>query len=117
MKTRPIFILSIIGVTVGLIGAYISTRQKKAQPPVFNPASNPYTQGIYAQGIVESYQTNGENINLFPEVSGTVKQILVTEGQIVTQGMPLIKLDDSIQSANVEQQKSQAEAALARLEG
>ncbi len=45
------------------------------------PPTNPYSQGIYAEGIVESDQPSGENINVYPEVSGTVKQILVAEGQ------------------------------------
>ena len=30
----------------------------------------PTRTGIYANGIVESYQSNGENINIYPEVAG-----------------------------------------------
>ena len=50
---------------------------------MFDPASNPYASAIYAEGIVESAQTSGENINVYPEVAGTVKQIFVSEGQEV----------------------------------
>gem|GEM_PF-98731 len=85
-------------------------------PPVFSPASNPYAKGIYANGIVESYQTNGENINIFPEVAGVVKEIYVAEGQSVARGTPLLWIDDSVQRATVAQQQAQAEAALATLE-
>lgn len=90
--------------------------QKKPQPPVFTPASNPYAKGIYSVGIIESYQTNGENINIYPEVTGIVTKILVTEGQSVYRGTPLLIMDDSVQRATTEQLKSQAEAAFALLE-
>jgi HlyD family secretion protein len=116
MRNKVLFALSIMGVLVGLVSAYIYGMQKKPQPPVFNPAPNPYAKGIYTNGIIESYQTNGENINIYPEVSGTITKILVSEGQIVRKGTPLLMIDDSVQKATVEQQKSQAEAALALLE-
>lgn len=47
-----------------------------------------YSQGIHAEGIVESDQASGSNINVYPEVPCTVKQILVTEGQSVHKGDP-----------------------------
>jgi HlyD family secretion protein len=90
--------------------------QKKPLPPVFDPASNPYAKGIYASGVIESYQKNGENINIYPEVSGTITKILVSEGEVVQRGTPLLLMDDSVQKATTEQLKSQAEAALALLE-
>ena len=49
-------------------------------------------------------------------MSGTVKQILVAEGQEVKAGTPLLLIDDSIQRATVEQLQSQAEAALTVLQ-
>lgn len=116
MKTKLLFILSVIGIMAGLVSAYLFSMQKKPEPPVFKPAPNPYAKGIYANGIIESYQTNGENINIYPEVSGTITQILIAEGQLVPQGTPLLAIDDSVQKATAEQQKSQAEAALSLLE-
>jgi HlyD family secretion protein len=105
----------ILGLVAGLISAYVCGIRRKPLPPAFNPAQNPYVKGIYANGIIESYQSNGANINIFPEVSGTITQILVKEGQTVNQGTPLLLIDDSVQKATVEQQKAQAEAALALL--
>ena len=116
MRNKVIFALSIIGILAGIVSAYIYGMHKKPQPPVFNPAPNPYAKGIYTNGIIESYQNNGENINIYPEVSGTITKILVAEGQIVHKGTPLLMMDDSVQRAIAEQQKSQAEAALALLE-
>ncbi len=116
MRNKVLFSLSVVGILIGLASAYIYGIEKKPQPPLFNPASNPYTKGIYANGIIESYQTNGENVNLYPEVPGTVTEILVSEGQIVKKDTPLVIIDDSVQRATVEQQKSQAEAARALLE-
>jgi HlyD family secretion protein len=115
VRNKVIFILAIIGLLIGIVGSYISSIEKKPQPPAFNPASNPYAKGIYANGIVESYQQNGANINIYPEVPGTIRQILISEGAIVKKGAPLILLDNSIQMATVEQQKSQVELASASL--
>ena len=72
-----------MGLLAACYAAYFSTLTKAALPPVFPPASNPYPEGIYAEGIVESAQSSGENINIYPEVAGTVKQIFVSEGQTV----------------------------------
>lgn len=116
MRNKVLFFLSIMGIVGGLVSVYIYGVQTPPQPPVFDPAPNPYAKGIYTEGIIESYQTNGENINIYPEVSGTVVKILATEGRIVRQGDPLLMLDDSVQRAIVEQQGSQAEAARALLE-
>jgi len=116
VRNKLLFALSAIGILAGLAGAVIYSREKAPQPPVFSPAANPYAKGIYANGIIESYQTNGANINIYPEVSGTITQILVAEGQTVRQASPLLTIDDSVQRALVEQQKSQAEAARALLE-
>jgi HlyD family secretion protein len=113
---KLIFILSFIGLFGGCVVAYVSGITQPALPPAFNPPTNPYSNGIYAEGIVESVQTSGENINMYPEVAGTVKQILVAEGQEVRQGAPLLLIDDSIQKATTEQQKSAAQAAHAMLE-
>ena len=105
-----------MGILAGLVSAYLYGVEKKPLPPAFEPASNPYVKGIYANGIIESYQSNGANINIYPEVSGRIVQILVAEGDSVRQGTPLIMMDDSVQRGVTEQQKSQAEAALALLE-
>ncbi len=116
MRNKILFFFSVLGILAGLVSAYIYGQQKKPQPPVFQPASNPYAKGIYSEGIIESYQTHGENINIYPEVSGTVTKILVAEGQNVRKGTILLVMDDSVQRAIAEQQKSQAEASLALLE-
>lgn len=116
MRNRVIFFLSILGLLAGLVVAYFNGIQKKPQPPAFNPAPNPYAKGIYANCITESYQTNGENINIYPEVSGTVAKILVAEGETVSKGTPLLVMEDSVQRAIVEQQKAQAEAGRTLLE-
>lgn len=116
MNNKIIFILSAIGVSVGLASAYWYSSEKKTPPPVFNPAPNPYAKGIYANGIVESFQLNGENVSLYPEVNGVVSQILVSEGQSVNKGDPLLILNDAVQKATTEQLKAQADAALVVLE-
>jgi len=115
LKSKLLFGVVILGLVAGLVSAYIYGIRKPPLPPAFNPAMNPYVHAIYATGIVESYQSNGSNINIFPEVPGVVDQILVKEGDKVSKGTPLLHLDDSVQRATVEQQKASADAALALL--
>jgi len=116
MNTKMIFIASGMGLLIAMSAAFLSGAEKKVLEPAFNPASNPYTNGIYANGMIESALPSGENINIYPEVAGVVTQILVTEGQVVSKGDTLLVMDDSVQRATVEQLKAQAIAAQIILE-
>lgn len=113
---KLLFVLSFVGLLAGCVVAYLSGVTTPPLPPAFSPPTNPYPKGIYAQGIVESDQPSGENINVYPEVSGTVTRILVAEGQEVKRGTVLVLLDDSIQRATVEQLESQTQAAFTLLQ-
>ena len=115
-RNKIIFTLSIIGVLAALVAAYLFGRERKAQPPVFKPVSSPYESAIYANGIIESDQSSGENINIFPEISGPITRVLAHEGQEVPAGAPLFTIDDSVQRAITEQLRLQSEASLALLE-
>jgi len=112
---KLLFALSFIGLLAGCVVAYLSAITQPPLPPAFSPATNPYPKGIYANGIIESDQTSGANINVYPEVPGTVKKILVAEGQEVKKGTLLLLIDDSVQRATVEQLQSQAQAAFTLL--
>jgi HlyD family secretion protein len=116
MRNKLIFALVFVGIAVALYSAYVYAVPGKPLPPVFDPAPNPYAQGIYANGIVESAQSHGENVNIYPEVAGTITKILVSEGETVTKGTPLMVIDDTVQRATVDQQRSQADAAQALLD-
>jgi len=116
MKHRVIFALACIGLLAGLVAAFVFGLQPKPQAPVFSPASNPYAHGVYAVGIVESDQPAGENINVYPDVTGAVTRVLVHEGDTVKAGTALLTIDDSVQSATAEQLVAQADAAAALLD-
>lgn len=116
MRNKIIFSLVGLGIVAGLVSAYVYARPRHPLPPAFNPAPNPYGHGIYANGIIESYLSNGANINIYPEVAGTIAKVFVSEGQSVKQGTPLFAIDDSIQRALVEQQRSQVDASHALLD-
>ncbi len=115
MRNKLLVTLAIIGILAGFASAYVFGIKTKPLPPAFTPASNPYEKGIYANGIIESYQTSGENINVYPEVPGVVTKILVAEGQHVNAGLPLLMLEDSVQRAAANQLKAQAESSLAQI--
>jgi HlyD family secretion protein len=115
VRNKLLVALAIIGILAGFVSAYIYGIKTKPLPPAFTPASNPYEKGIYANGILESYQPSGENINIYPEVPGTVAKIMISEGQHVNAGTPLLMLEDSVQRATAEQLKAQAESAKAQI--
>ena len=115
MRIPIIIALSVIGILAGLVSAYILGIERKAQPPVFAPVSSPYDSAIYANGIVESDQGSGSNINIYPEVTGPLTRVAAAEGQQVAAGALLATIDDSVQRATVAQLAKQAEAALTQL--
>jgi HlyD family secretion protein len=114
-KNRWLFLMSALGALIGVVAAVIYAQQKPPLPPVFQPAANPYRSGIYANGIVESDQQSGANVNVYPEVTGTVMHIAVQEGQAVKRGDELLTIEDSVQRALAAQQAAQADAADAQL--
>lgn len=116
MNRKLLFVLAALGLGAGLASAYVFSLKKSALPPAFTPVSNPYPKGIFATGIIESDQASGANVNLYPEVSGPVVQVLVAEGEVVRKGTVLLKIDDSVQRPTVEQLQAQSEAALAVLD-
>jgi HlyD family secretion protein len=116
MRNRILFAFVGLGLVGAIASAYVHARPRHAVAPAFSPAPNPFGDGIYANGIVESYQSNGANVNLYPEVAGTVVKVFVAEGQSVTRGTPLFSIDDGVQRALVDQQQAQVEAARARLD-
>ncbi len=102
MKNRILFGLAALGLLAGLIAAHYMGEKSPPLPPAFKPAENPYPAGIYAEGIIESRQPSASDIPLFPEVSATVIRILVSEGESVAKGAPLIQLDDSVPKAQMD---------------
>ncbi|MGN6669755.1 MAG: HlyD family secretion protein [Trinickia sp.] len=116
MKQKLLFLLAFAGFLAGIVAAYVYGVQEPPHPPVFSPAANPYAHGVYAEGIVESDQATGENVNLYPEVTGRVTRILVHEGQTVSAGAVLLSIDDAVQRATTAQLDAQAQAAATMLD-
>lgn len=70
-------------------------------------------EAIQATGQIEAVQS----IDLRPEVEGRIREILVREGQLVDQGMPLFKVDDAelrAQAARADAERQLAQQALER---
>jgi len=114
--TKLVFALAGVGCVAAVVAAIALNQRPAPQPAVFEPASNPYGQGIFANGIVESDLPSGSNINVYPEVAGTIVEVLVREGRAVRRSEVLLRLDDRVQRATAEQQRAQAQAAQAMLE-
>ena len=116
MRNKALVALAIVGFLLGVSGAWYFGSTHSAQRPAFKPAESPYVSGIYTTGIVESLQGSGENVNIFPEVTGRVTHMWVSEGDEVKAGAPLFDIDSSVQQAAVDSQKATAEAAFSVLE-
>ena len=115
MKTRLLFIIATLGLLAGAVSVYVYTVKIDPQTPLA-VSYNPYDNGIYASGIVESFQANGSNVNIYPEVSGKIIKVFALDGQNVKQGDPLLAIDASVQKAIVAKDAAQARAAFALLE-
>ncbi len=115
MRNKILFILATLGIVLGVVSAYTYSRQAPPQPPL-TTNNDPYAQGLFANGIIESYDAHGENINIYPQVAGRVTAVDVTDGQTVARGAPLFDLYDRIQQEVVAQNKAQMEAARALLD-
>lgn len=102
MKKPILFALAVLGVLGGLTAAYLFGRTPQTLPPAFAPATSTYDTAIYANGIIESEQSGGSNIVIYPQVAGPLTQVLVHEGQVVTRGVPLVTIDDALPRANFE---------------
>jgi HlyD family secretion protein len=110
-----LFALVAIGLLGGVVSAYVSSRTPQPPPPVFSPSPDPFTNGVFANGIVESYQGHGNNTNIYPVVAGPVTHIFAKEGQQVAEGDTLLEIDDSVQRATTEQLRAQADSARSAL--
>ena len=116
MKHRILFAAAVAGFIASIVAAWVFGIQQAPQPPVFQPAANPYEHGVYATGIVESDQPAGSNINIYPDVGGAVTRLYVHDGDRVKAGDVLLTIDDSVQRASAQQLAAQADAAQALLE-
>ncbi|HDR8988870.1 HlyD family secretion protein [Burkholderia vietnamiensis] len=116
MKRRLVFVAAVLGFLASVVAAWLYGRQEPPQPPVFKPAANPYARGVYANGIVESEQPAGANVNVYPDVSGAVTRIYVHDGDPVKAGDVLLTIDDAVQRASAAQLAAQADAAAALLD-
>ncbi|EGD59004.1 hypothetical protein Y88_1066 [Novosphingobium nitrogenifigens DSM 19370] len=115
IRVRPVYLAAVAGLALALGSAWVLSEHHAAEKPLFKPVSNPYADGIYANGMIESLQPQGIDLALNPEVSGKVARVLVREGDHVRAGQPLLQLDDSIQRPNAEQLDAAAAAAAGTL--
>jgi HlyD family secretion protein len=116
MRNRVLFGVSLIGFVAGLVAAHVAGIKKPAQAPAFKPAENPFPNGIYAEGVVESVQASGSNVSVFPEVSAAVVEVLASEGETVRRGAPLVVLDGSVPRAQAESARASLKNAQDALE-
>ncbi len=77
-------------------------KQEKTQPTV-----DSISESVYASGVVKSKN----QYQVFPVVNGIIKQILVTEGDVVQKGAPLLEIDNETAQLSTENARLAAEYA------
>ncbi len=114
MNIKWLFVVAVGGIFAGIASSiFYNDSNPELKPLSFS--YNPYAAGVYAPGIVESYQQNGSDINIFPEVAATITGVFVKAGQVVVKDAPLFKLDDSVQQAMVSASRAQIDLQRATL--
>ncbi len=108
MNQRPAWILSGLATTGIAFAAWssLAAAAPAAVPATAVPPAAEFAIRIAGTGLVEP---RGEALSLGTEVAGLVREVLVTPGQVVTAGAPLVRLDDRTATARL----GQARAALA----
>lgn len=97
----------------GVAGAVLLVRQQRerppAPPPLAEPTRSPYAHFVAASGLIEARR---ENVAVATPKPGLVTAVFVEVGTTVTNGQPLLQLDDREAAAAV----AAARARLAALE-
>lgn len=114
MKIRILFILASLGILIGIVSVYVYNENIKKQPPI-SISFNPYKNGVYATGTIQSYQATALQVDVFPEVQGRITHIFVHDGQVVKKGDPLFSIDDSVIKETVEKDLAAVQYARANL--
>nr|AEI30289.1 secretion protein HlyD family protein [uncultured microorganism] len=108
MKTNYFFMIASAGIIVGMLSVFVYNKNIKSNPPI-SVSYNPYESGVYASGIIESFQRNGSNVNIYPEISGRVESIPVVDGMRVKKGDPLFVVESHTQQETAKKSKSQVD--------
>ena len=95
---KPYFLFTLI---LFILSA-CSGKQEKTQPVVED-----ISESVYATGVIKS---RGQ-YQVFPKVSGIVQNILVTEGDLVKQGEPLMRVENEAAQLSTESARIAAEYA------
>ncbi len=88
---------------ISFISLFFGSCKKKESP--VHPEQESITESVYASGVIKSNQ----QYQVFSSVNGIIKNILVTEGDAVKEGMPIIQLVNTTPSLNVENATINAE--------
>jgi membrane fusion protein (multidrug efflux system) len=107
-----------LAIVVGGLAYWAGTRNAAPQASAAQPAGKSAPQGIVVEaakvsvvklpqalGAVGSLRSD-ETVIVRPEVAGRVSQILFREGEPVTKGHVLVKLDDSVQQADLDRARA-----------
>ncbi|MHB1872947.1 MAG: efflux RND transporter periplasmic adaptor subunit, partial [Steroidobacteraceae bacterium] len=114
MRQKLLFTIALLGVVAGVISAYVYGLTLPTQSPL-SVSRDPYPKGFYAEGIVQSAQSSGDDVNVYPQVAGPAVRVYVRPGTQVARGAPLLAIDDSVQRHVVAEDGAKTAAARATL--
>lgn len=114
---HPALSLTVATILTGIISFYFTTNVDAASPGAIPPAPSVDLLVVEPESIRSWSQFSGrlspvESAAIKPLVSGTIQQVLFTEGQQVKKGQPLFVIDPRPHQASV--QRAQAQLATAQ---
>ena len=117
LLSRKLITLSVLTILTGIVGFHHLTSVMAATPAAVPPAPAVDVVVLQSQAIRAWASFSGrlapvESAAIKPLVSGTIQQVLFTEGQQVKKGQPLFVIDPRPHQASV--QRAQAQLATAQ---
>ncbi|MGH7950756.1 MAG: efflux RND transporter periplasmic adaptor subunit [Limisphaerales bacterium] len=110
-KRRKLVLFSVVG--LALVVSALVVAFKKKDPPIIVQ-----TEKVARRNLTEIVEANGKiqpvtQVTISPEVSGEIIDLPVKEGQVVTNGELLVKINSDIYIAALNQAKAGYESSLA----
>lgn len=107
------FYLAILGIAGGVFLVLKQREKPPVPPPLAEPTRSPYKDFVAATGIIEAKR---ENVSIATPRPGLITKVYVEVGSTVTNGQPLLQLDDREAKARLESLRAQLKSLGAQLE-
>lgn len=120
MKMKSVFLMAMSLVAVALMSSCSSNQEKRTMPTAVYPTGKAEKKDVTLSQKYSATIRGRQDIDVYPQVGGTLQQLCVTEGQKVTKGQTLFIIDQvpyqaALNTAEAAQKAATAQLATAQL--